>query len=122
MTESDALELIALYGANAITAFTVYISFTFAFLATAYFVGSRLTPAQVCIGSGLYIISATAPSLTQIIYIQGMFSIAENVPTVMDSLVLFNGGFWIWIMSIIQSAGIFVSLYFMWQVRHSDTK
>ena len=40
----------------------------------------------------------------------------------MDGLVLFNGGFWVWAMSIIQAAGILISLFFMWQVRHSDTE
>ncbi len=38
MTEAEALELIAIYTANALDSFALYLSFTMAYLATAYFV------------------------------------------------------------------------------------
>jgi hypothetical protein len=122
MTEADILELWAVHGANAITAFTVYISFTFGFLATAYFVGSQLTPFQAFVASGLYIISAGAPGLTQIAYIQTMFAILESGPNLLQGFTLVNGTFWVWFMSIVQGAGILISLYFMWSVRHPKTE
>ncbi len=118
MTEAEILELLAAHGANAMTAFTVYISFTFGFLATAYFVGSQLTPFQAIVVGGLYVISAVAPSLTQIAYIQLMFTILESGPNLGQGITLLNGTFWAWSMSIIQSVGIVISLYFMWSVRH----
>ena len=51
MTEADTLEMIALYSANSITAFTVYISFTFGFLVTAFVAGDKLTTFQVLTAS-----------------------------------------------------------------------
>jgi hypothetical protein len=118
MTEAEILELVAVHGANAMTAFTVFISFTFGFLATAYFVGSQLTQLQTIVASGLYVISAVAPSLTQIAYIQLTFTILESGPNLGQGFTLLNGTFWVWSMSIIQSIGIVISLYFMWSVRH----
>jgi hypothetical protein len=109
---------VAVHGANAMTAFTVFISFTFGFLATAYFVGSQLTQLQTIVASGLYVISAVAPSLTQIAYIQLTFAILESGPNLGQGFMLLNGTFWVWSMSIIQSIGIVISLYFMWSVRH----
>lgn len=121
MTEAEILELVAVHGANAMTAFTVFISFTFGFLATAYVVGSQLTQLQTMVASGLYIIAAVAPSLTQIVYIQLMFRILESGPNLGQGMPLLNGTFWVWAMSLIQSIGILVSLYFMWSVRHPRT-
>jgi hypothetical protein len=118
MTEAEILELVAVHGANAMTAFTVFISFTFGFLATAYFVGSQLTQLQTIVASGLYVISSIAPSLTQIAYIQLTFTILESGPNLGQGFTLLNGTFWVWSMSIIQSIGIVISLYFMWSVRH----
>ena len=118
MTEAEVLELLAVHGANAMTAFTVYISFTFGFLATAYFVGSQLTRLQAIVACGLYIVSSVAPSLTQLIYIQIMFTVLDSTPTMVQGLWLLNGTFWLWCMAFIQAAGIFISLYFMWSVRH----
>ncbi len=121
MTEADILELWAVHGANAITAFTVYISFTCGFLATAYFIGSDLSPFQAFVASGLYIISAGAPALAQITYIQTMFAILERGPNLLQEFTLVNGTFWLGFMSIVQSAGILLSLYFMWSVRQPKT-
>lgn len=122
MTEAEILELMAAHGANAITAFTVYITFTFGFLATAYFVGSQLTRLQAIIVAGLYVIAAVAPSLTQIAYIQLTFTILESGPNLGHGITLLNGTFWVWSMSIIQSVGIVISLYFLCSVRHPKTE
>ena len=49
MTEAEALELVAIYTANAHTSFNMYISVTFAYFATAFFVGSIASPARISI-------------------------------------------------------------------------
>jgi hypothetical protein len=122
MTEAEVLETFAVIGANAIAAFTIYTSFTFAFLATAFFVGSKLTSFQSIVASGLYIVSAGAAGLTQVVYIQLMFAVAKETPTAVDSLYFMDGAFWTWSMSIIQITGIFISLYFMWHIRQTKTE
>ena len=121
MTETEALELFAVYGSNAMTAFTVFISFTFGFLATAYFVGSQLTPLQALVASGLYAISAGSATLTHVVYIHIMFTILKNTPNIAQDYWLLNGAFWWWAMAFIQGGGILVSLYFMWSIRRPKT-
>ena len=46
MNEVDTVELVATCAEMSFTAFGIYISFTFGFLATAFFVGSKLTRFQ----------------------------------------------------------------------------
>ena len=118
MTESEAIELFSMLGANAVSAFTVYISFTFGYLATAYFVGSKLTMFQSMVAGGLYIFSAGSAGLAQIVYINRMLEVTEKTASVLDNVFLWNGLFWVWNMAVVQAVGIAVSLYFMWTVRH----
>jgi len=121
MTEVDALDLAVQYGSNAITAFTVYTSFTFAYLVTAYYTGSKLSTFQVLTGSGIYIVSSGGAALVSIGFIQGMYAILERVPTALDDIVLFSIGIWAPLMTTIFAGGLIISLYFMWQIRHSKT-
>lgn len=118
MTEADALELIALYSANSITAFTVYISFTFGFLVTAFVAGDRLTTFQVLTASGLYSISAGSTALALVAYTQAWAAIKAESSTVLDSVPLFGGEFWVATMSVVLASGLVLSLYFMWNIRH----
>lgn len=122
MTEAEILELVAIYAANSITAFTVYISFTFAFLVTAFYVGRQLTLFQVFAISGMYIISAGSALLAEIAYLQAMFRIKAMSPNVLDEFALFNGDFWVIYMGIVLGAGMLVSLYFLWDMRRSDAE
>jgi hypothetical protein len=122
MTEAEALELVAMYTANAHTSFTMYISFTFAYLATAFFVGSRLTNYQAMAASGLYFISATAVVMALIANIQVWAEVAASTATLLDRLPLMNAMLWISYLSIITSIGILACLYFMWDVRHREAE
>lgn len=119
MTEAETLELIAVWGAITITAFTVYISFTFAYLATAFIAGPRLTQFQASIASRLYVLAAGMTVLAEIVWLQGLFAIHDANPSVVKDLTLFNRGFWVTGMATILTSGIFISLYFMWRVRRS---
>ncbi len=47
MTEAELLELFELAAANAFTAFTMYLTVMTAYVVTAYFVGNKLSFAQV---------------------------------------------------------------------------
>lgn len=65
MTEAEVIELVGIHGANAITSFTVFISFTFGFLATAHFVGRSLTSAESIATSLLYFAAAASAATSQ---------------------------------------------------------
>ena len=95
MSESETLELISLYYGNAIDAFTIYISFTFAYLTVAYFVGSQLTRFQVIAASGLYMISATSAALGAIMPMLAWSEFVRSRETALSKFDLWNGELWV---------------------------
>ena len=117
MTEAEALEIIGLYTANAHTLFTIFVTFTFAYFATAHFVGAALTSFQTIAASGLYVISASCSVLALVANIQVWQAVDKKTRTVMDELPLFDATFWITFLSLVMVLGIAISLYFMWDVR-----
>ena len=122
MTESDTVELAAICAANSMTAFTIYISFTFGFLATAFFVGSRLTRFQVFAATGMYLVAAVSMGLTSLVWLQATFAAKDGNTTFLDTIPFMNGNVWVSGITIILVLGIFVSLSFMWAVRHPKTE
>jgi hypothetical protein len=119
MTEAESLELAATFTANASTNFTIFISFTFAFLATAYFVGKNLSRFQFFAASGMYAIAAGSAAISCVGWLQAFDAIMESKPTFLNSLPIFSGGVWVGGMSVLFVAGLLVSLYFMWDVRQA---
>ena len=122
MTEAEAVELIAIYTANAMDSFTLYISFTTAYLVTAYFTGKNLTRFQALSASGLFCLGAIAGALTCLASVQAWAGILRDNRTVIDSISIYSSNLWLVIMPTIFGAGILVSLYFMWSVRHPKTE
>jgi hypothetical protein len=118
MTEAEAVELIAIYTANGIDSITLYISFTSAYLATAYFAGQNLTRFQVLSASGLFCLGAIAAALTCVASVQAWDEIMRDNRTVIDSVPIYASNLWLVMMPALFSAGILVSIYFMWNVRH----
>ena len=123
MSEAEALEVAGIWSGNILTAFTIYISFTFAYLVTEFYVGDRLGKMQAICVSVLYVFAATSAVLAQIGYMQAQFRILAEVPTVLDGVYLVTSGeFWIPYMAFMQTSGIFLSAYFMWSVKHQGTE
>ena len=115
MTEAESLELAATFTANASTNFTIFISFTFAFLATAYFVGKNLSRFQFFAASGMYAVAAGSAATSCVGWLQAFDAIMESKPTFPN----LQRGVWVGGMSVLFAAGLLVSLYFMWDVRKS---
>ena len=67
MNEVDTVELVATCAEMSFTAFGIYISFTFGFLATAFFVGSKLTRFQALVATGMYLVAAGTMALASYI-------------------------------------------------------
>ena len=123
MTEVDTVELVATCAANSFTAFSIYISFTFGFLVMAFFVGSKLTRFQALVATGLYLVAAGTMALASTVWIQALFLAKNSNTTFLDTITFMgNGEAWIPGMSILLFLGMFISLYFMWDVRHPKTK
>lgn len=64
MTEAEAIELIAIFTTNVIASNTIYLSFTFAYLTAAYFVGASLSRFQAIFVSVLYALAANGAMMT----------------------------------------------------------
>ena len=118
MTEAEAIELIAIFTTNVIASNTIYLSFTFAYLTAAYFVGASLTRFQAIFVSVLYALAANGAMMTQLGSIQAWSIIMEEHATALDSVPMYNGEFWQIAIPISLSIMTLASLYFMWNVRH----
>jgi len=117
MTEAEAFEWAMMAEANGITSFTIYISFTFGYLASAYLVGSKLSVPQVLIASALYVfaaISAVLNLLTDLDYVAKAWS---NAPELNPEGMLYDPNTWKLYLGILLTSGILASLYFMWSIR-----
>ena len=117
MTEAETLELISMYYGNAIDAFALYITFTFAYLTVAYFVGRALTRFQVFAASGLYLVSTLSTALGVILPMVAWTELLGSRQTLLGKFRIWNGEFFMWYLGAIFTIGIIVSLYFMFNVR-----
>ena len=118
MTEAEAFELVLLASANAVTSFTVYITFTFGYLAAAYFTGEKLSTRQAVIVSALYVFSAMSACInffSDMTFYEKAMSYAKD--TVPDDAIN-SAEFWYIYMGILLLVGVLASLYFMWTIRH----
>ena len=118
MSELDALEAVSGFTANAIAAFTVYFSFTFAYLTASYFVGSHLSKFQAAAVSFLYVVSAVSAALTVIGCQQAVAEIQISHPSpVIDQLLLWDIRYWHYYVVILFTSVIMLSLYFLYDCR-----
>ena len=118
MNEGDAIEAAIGTAGVVFSCFAIYISFTFAYLMTAYFVGNKLTRFQVIATTGLYVIAAGFMALVMIAWTQALFAITDATATALDTVLFIQRGYWVETFSILLSSGLLMSLYFMWDVRH----
>ncbi len=118
MTEAEVFEVGAAWVANAITAFTIYISFTFAYLTAAYVIGKGLSRFQVAVINVLYTLSAASAIFSMMNSIMMWESALLYTESAIEYQYFFNNPkFWYSYMSAILALGILVCLYFMIDVR-----
>ncbi len=123
MTEYEILDLVGGESAQSATQFTLYLSVLFAYLITAYFVGDKLTRAQVFLLSGLYIFVNLAQAWGMVLTMNRVGELmemkAEISPlTEWEEGYVGYGNLW----AIAMVIGVLASLYFMWNVRHPNTE
>ena len=110
-------EAMAMWAANAITSFSIYLTFTFAYLTAAYLAGTKLTRYQVFVISVLYTVGALI-SLFSVISNLELYTVLLNQEEMLRSAITFSGEFYIYSITPLFMVGIGVSLCFMWYVRH----
>ena len=117
MNEAEIAEIVAVYWDIAVNSFTVYITFTFAFLATAYFVGASLTRFQALAASSMYVFSAVSGILSMTAAIQAWSVYKASAPTRLEEVYLLSDTLWQVYMPVLTSAAAVISLYFMYDLR-----
>ncbi|MFT4561069.1 MAG: hypothetical protein ACI9BW_000809 [Gammaproteobacteria bacterium] len=122
MTELEALEAIAAFTSNGISAFTIYYSFTFAYLTACYLVASKLSKFQATAVSLLYVASAAIAAFTVFGSQQTIWEIMNTYPTVMDRNKLWDFQVWSGVTGFVFAAGIVLSLYFMYDCRRDQVE
>ena len=115
--DASTHEAMAMWGANAITSFSIYLTFTFAYLTAAYLAGTKLTVYQFFVLSTLYTIGALI-SLASVISNLELYAVLFNQDDLLRSSITFTPEFWIYTITPLFMVGIGVSLSFMWYVRH----
>jgi len=118
MSELDALEAVNGFAANGISSFTVFFSFTFAYLTASYFVGSRLSKFQSAAVSFLYVGSVTSTALTVVGCQKAVAEIQISHPSaVIDHFVMWDVRYWHYYIIVLFGTVIMLSLYFMYDCR-----
>ena len=120
MNEGDAIEAAISAAGVVFSCFDIYISFTFGYLVTAYFVGDKLTRFQVIAATGLYLVAAGFMVIVMTAWTQSLFAITDSTKTALDAVLLLQRGHWVEALVFLCSTGMLMSLYFMWDVRRRN--
>lgn len=117
MGSPDELELIALYIGNLMTAFSVYLSVTFAYLTASYFAGKNLSRFQTAALTGLYVFAAFSCVGSMVVNLLILADLQAALPKNLRGTFVGSANMWNVYMSGVMTIGIFVSIYFMYNVR-----
>jgi len=118
MSESEVLEIVNLYASNGMNSFSIWATFTFAYITAAFLAGSRLTKFQVITISSLYFVAAGAFALAAITHLQSIREIFVRYPEFVPS-AYWNIP-WTSLGYAITVGGMAASLYFMYDVRKNE--
>jgi hypothetical protein len=122
MTEYELIDAINGTTDLLTTSFSMYVTFTTAYLICAYMVGGSLNRQQCFVITVLYVASTGVSTLT-------MLSIGARILDLYDTLKLTNPARiglahdWIYIeLATLSALGMFAGVKFMWDIRHPKTE
>ena len=115
MSEAEILEILNLYVSNALTSYTIFISFLFAYIVAVYVAGDALSKPQAILVSSLYFIAAAAPALACIAMCNSVDNLISKHPEIAGSWLWFLP--WTVMLSIATSLTMIGSLYFIYDIR-----
>ena len=120
MTEADLMQAAQSVASNAIAIFAVYITVLGAYLVTAYTIGAKLTPLQLIIVNGLFVVF----SALSIWSVLTTFLVAESyfaeIYLINPNRGVSSNPEFIWIGLVINSLAALACMLFMWDVRKSS--
>ena len=121
MNLAEAKEAAAMWSDKSMTAFSIYLTLTFAYLTIAYLTGKNLSRFQVICVSTLYSAGAVIALLACVNQLFYMDAVLQQSDALLSATPL-NARFWIYYIVPLFVIGISVSLYFMWDVRHPKSE
>ena len=98
----------------------VWLSLTFAYLTVSYFVGKALSRYQCMMISFLYLLSASMFGVTTLVHVKAWVLLRAREQSVYDEISLVTFPWWIEAVAIFLVTGTLISLYFMYNVRHTE--
>jgi hypothetical protein len=101
----------------------VYLTVIFAYLATAYFVGSRLSIFQSLVVSGLFVFAALATIGACVAQLRRASEFQQQLSLQTDDLLLMplkSASFWATYMPMLMLAGVVVGLFFMYDTMRKN--
>ena len=119
MTEAELWQLFFAANERVGDTFSGLLSVTFAYLATAYFIGKRLSSFQTLVVSFLYVYAAGLLAVSSATLLNRQLEFRVLLLELNPSrFFLLDTGF-LWIYTVLLVMSIPVSLFFMWQIRRN---
>ena len=124
MEEAELFELVFTAGATALTAFTFVVTFTFAYLTVAYFLGAKLSRLEIGVVTGGYLIASFLSFAVVMANVSAMRVFQEELADsrvyrrivfFMDAKIYEAG------MPLIYLLSVVTCLFFMWNIRRPKT-
>ena len=119
MSEAEILELLRAYAETSGMFLAKYVSFTFAYITVAYFVGRDLSGFQCIAVSALYIVSGTFVGSSAVAWGYAWHELKTRQPTLLDDVWLMKHFQWVEVLALFLVSLCLVSLYFLYDVRRN---
>ena len=121
MTEPEAITALTEIAALALAHIGAWLSLTFAYLTVAYFAGRSLSKFQCWTVSILYGVMGFLFASPVIGYVDGWLLLYARESTIFDEVSAFSAvPFYVEGWTFFTYGGVLVSLYFMYNVRHTE--
>ena len=118
MTEAETIASLNDIAVVAGSFVSMWVSFTFAYLTVAYFLGKVLSRFQCLMISAIYGVTAAYFGCAAFVYVQAWHVVRLSRDTLYNNIWLMTfESAWVWGVAVFLVAGTTVSLYFMYDVR-----
>lgn len=120
MQDADLFELVFIAGATAMAAFTFVVSFTFAYLTVAYFLGAKLSRLEVGVVTGVYLIASFMSFAVVMANVSAMRAFQEELadsPIYQRISLSMDARFYEAGIPATYVLSVVTCLFFMWKIR-----
>lgn len=120
MTEAELVEAWGQFLGNSQTAMALYLSILSGYLIIAYLVGRKLSRTQVIILSTMFLFASAFCTMILTTWWQRALEFALEAQVINPERVVSNSQTAVRGVAVLFSLGILSSLYFMWNIRHTE--